>query len=106
MFLFFSSKQECQTACNRIFDNINNWLKVNYSIRVSPRGLISLNADGTPNLKATPTVKWADPTECQEGFYIPKPEQEDVGQVPIAVVLEGVGGTELAEVTAIVRESP
>lgn len=101
MYLLFETQELAQIACDRIFDNIKNWLMQYYPIRVRPEGLISLNFDGTPNLKATPTIKWADPIQCEEGWYISKPEQKDVGQIPIAVTLEGVGGIEAIEVTAI-----
>lgn len=99
MFLIFETQELAQIACDRVFDNIRNWLMENYPIRVRPEGLISLNFDGTPNLRAIPTTAWAEPLECEEGWSIPKPEQKDVGQVPIAVVLEGVGGEELSEIT-------
>lgn len=106
MFLIFENEELAQAACDRIFNNIRNWLMVNLPIRVRPEGLTSLNFDGTPNLKAAPTTKWAEPLKCEEGWAIPKPEQKDVGQVPIAIVLEGVGGEEVETIKPVALENP
>lgn len=106
MFLIFPSEQESQLANQQIIINIQNYLTEYLPDRVHQDGLISIDLEGHPVWDATITTDWGIPQEYQEGWAIAKPEQKDVGRVPIAVVLEGVGGTELAEVTAIVRESP
>ncbi len=105
MFLVFSTQELAQSACDRIFNNIRSWLKEYYPVRVHPKGLVALNFDGTPNMKGAVTTKWADPKEYQEGWAIPKPEQMNVGLVPIAIVLEGVDGDEVAEVKPIILEN-
>lgn len=105
MFLIFPTKELAQQACDRIFSNIRNWLKEYYPIRVHPLGLIALSIDGTPSLKAEITTKWADPQQYKEGWGIPKPEQKDLGLIPVIIALQGIEGLELPTVTPIETES-
>lgn len=101
MFLIFSSQQEAQVACDRIYENIKDFLLIHFPERVSPEGLISINIDGSLDLDATITTEWDSPHKCLEGWAIAKPTQEQLGRVPLAIALAGVEGVELAEITAI-----
>lgn len=98
MFLLFSSQELAQEACDRLFNNIRNWLKDCYPARIHPLGLISVDSEGNLRPGAAITTQWASPQECNEGWYLVKPEQKDLGAVPLEIALEGVGGEEIAEI--------
>lgn len=105
MFLIFSTQQEAELANQQIIDNIRHYLAQYLPDRVHPDGLVAIDLEGHPMTNAAITTDWGIPQEYQEGWAIAKPEQKDVGRVPIASVLAGVGGTELAAVTTIAIDS-
>ena len=101
MFLIFPTQEEAQAANDLIVANITNVMRVNFPARLQFGRLVSVDIEGNLRLNATPTTNWDIPRQYQEGWAIAKPEQKDMGEIPIALALEGVGGVEAETVTII-----
>lgn len=95
MFLVFETKESAQVASNLIVENIRNWLKEFYPGRVHPFGLISVDLEGNLRPGVTVTTQWGEPKHCNEGWFLVRPEQQDLGTVPLEIALAEVGGQEM-----------
>lgn len=103
----FATEAAAQAAELQIRSNVISFLQANLPDRLKDGGLIGINAaDGSLQPNACLTTAWCVPQEVEEGWAVPMPEAGQIGQMPLAEFVAGVGGTEVEVITPLPSFSP
>lgn len=107
-YVLFDTEQEALVAEAQAATNVRAYVSVHAPERLSADGtLIGFNAaSGNLTPGAQHVKRWAVPQQYQEGWAWPMPTVEDIYPMPVELFIDGVGGTEVSNVTPIVELSP
>lgn len=92
-YLTYTTKEQAESQESLLSSNIRNWMEENQPERIKEGALVSVDVSGNLQPTATKTNKWADVIEGENSkFGFVCPTQNDMGIVPIEVVLNGITG--------------
>jgi hypothetical protein len=92
-YLVYNNRELAESQEQLLSGNIRNWMQQNLPERIESGALVSVDINGNLQPTATKTIKWADVIESVDGrFGFVCPTQNDMGNVPIEVVLNGITG--------------
>lgn len=107
-YVLFDTEQEALIAEAQAVANAHAFALIHAPERLSADGtLIGFNAaSGNLDPDAQHVERWAVPQQYVEGWAWPVPTLKDIHPMPVELFMDGVGGTEVSNVTPIAETYP